>query len=108
MKNRNYRAAVVCLVLLCVLLLTAVIVLCVHIHTNYTHTRHQLLTNITDLTNCSFKLELVCFLLVAVLCFDLCLLKTVQFQIKINTNRPGYFTDMVFRKIFTITMSSTN
>ncbi|KAF4108164.1 hypothetical protein G5714_010923 [Onychostoma macrolepis] len=45
------RAAAVCLVLLCVLLLTAVIVLCVHIHTNYTQETHQLLTNITDLTN---------------------------------------------------------
>ncbi|XP_026103827.1 C-type lectin domain family 17, member A-like [Carassius auratus] len=33
-RIRNYRASVVCLVLLCVLLLTAVIVLCVHSHTN--------------------------------------------------------------------------
>ncbi len=52
-KIRNYRAAVVCLVLLCVLLLTAVIVLCVHIYTNntnYTEETYQLLTNITNLT----------------------------------------------------------
>uniref|UniRef100_A0A671P643 C-type lectin domain-containing protein n=1 Tax=Sinocyclocheilus anshuiensis TaxID=1608454 RepID=A0A671P643_9TELE len=43
-KNRNSRAAAVCLVLLCVLLLTAVLVLCVHIHTkntNYTEETHQ-------------------------------------------------------------------
>ncbi|XP_067284010.1 CD209 antigen-like protein C isoform X2 [Pseudorasbora parva] len=48
-KIRSSRAAAVFLVLLCVLLLTAVIVLCVHIHTkntNYT----QLLTHITNLT----------------------------------------------------------
>ncbi|KAL1266672.1 hypothetical protein QQF64_002347, partial [Cirrhinus molitorella] len=32
-RIRNYRAAAVCLVLLCVLLLTAVIALCVHIYT---------------------------------------------------------------------------
>ncbi|XP_052464231.1 C-type lectin domain family 4 member A-like isoform X2 [Carassius gibelio] len=52
-KTRISRAAVVCLVLLCVLLLTAVIVLCVHIHTkntNYTEKIHQLLTNNTNLT----------------------------------------------------------
>uniref|UniRef100_A0A8C1KK86 C-type lectin domain-containing protein n=1 Tax=Cyprinus carpio TaxID=7962 RepID=A0A8C1KK86_CYPCA len=52
-KNRNSRAAAVCLVLLCVLLLTAVIVLCVHIHTkntNYTKETQQLLTKITNLT----------------------------------------------------------
>ncbi|XP_050977575.1 CD209 antigen-like protein E [Labeo rohita] len=52
-KIRSSRAAVVCLVLLCVLLLTAVIVLCVHIHTNntnYTQETHQLLTKITNLT----------------------------------------------------------
>ncbi|XP_056103767.1 CD209 antigen-like protein A isoform X3 [Rhinichthys klamathensis goyatoka] len=52
-RNRSSRAAAVCLVLLCVLLLTAVIVLCVHIHTkstNYTEERDQLLTNITRLT----------------------------------------------------------
>uniref|UniRef100_A0A8C1HBQ1 Zmp:0000001103 n=1 Tax=Cyprinus carpio carpio TaxID=630221 RepID=A0A8C1HBQ1_CYPCA len=45
--------AVVCLVLLCVLLLTAVIVLCVHIYTNntnYTQERDQLLTKINNLT----------------------------------------------------------
>ncbi|XP_056103765.1 CD209 antigen-like protein E isoform X1 [Rhinichthys klamathensis goyatoka] len=52
-RNRSSRAAAVCLVLLCVLLLTAVIVLCVHIHTkstNYTEERDQLLTNNTRLT----------------------------------------------------------
>ncbi|XP_077086871.1 uncharacterized protein LOC143738674 isoform X2 [Siphateles boraxobius] len=52
-RNRGSRAAAVCLVLLCVLLLTAVIVLCVHIHTkstNYTEERDQLLTNNTRLT----------------------------------------------------------
>ncbi|XP_048022826.1 CD209 antigen-like protein C [Megalobrama amblycephala] len=52
-KIRSSRAAAVCLVLLCVLLLTAVIVLCVHIHTkssNYTAETHQLLINITNLT----------------------------------------------------------
>uniref|UniRef100_A0A8C1UE60 Zmp:0000000924 n=1 Tax=Cyprinus carpio TaxID=7962 RepID=A0A8C1UE60_CYPCA len=37
LKIRNYRAAVVCLFLLCVLLLTAVIVLCVQIYTNNTN-----------------------------------------------------------------------
>ncbi|XP_077098891.1 uncharacterized protein LOC143750007 isoform X2 [Siphateles boraxobius] len=52
-RNKSSRAAAVCLVLLCVLLLTAVIVLCVHIHTkstNYTEERDQLLTNNTRLT----------------------------------------------------------
>ncbi|XP_050976874.1 CD209 antigen-like protein B [Labeo rohita] len=52
-KIRSSRSAVVCLVLLCVLLLTAVIVLCVHIHTNntnYTEETHQLRTRITSLT----------------------------------------------------------
>ncbi|XP_059395734.1 C-type lectin domain family 17, member A-like [Carassius carassius] len=52
-KSRSSRTAVVCLVLLCVLLLTAVIVLCVHIHTNntnYTQKRDQLLTKINSLT----------------------------------------------------------
>ncbi|XP_026103826.1 hepatic lectin-like [Carassius auratus] len=52
-KSRSSRAAVVCLVLLCVLLLTAVIALCVHIHTintNYTQERDQLLTKINSLT----------------------------------------------------------
>ncbi|XP_051763537.1 CD209 antigen-like protein D isoform X2 [Ctenopharyngodon idella] len=52
-RIRSSRAALVCLVLLCVLLLTAVIVLCVYIHsnssTNYTEETHQLLTNITNL-----------------------------------------------------------
>uniref|UniRef100_A0A8C1GW12 C-type lectin domain-containing protein n=1 Tax=Cyprinus carpio TaxID=7962 RepID=A0A8C1GW12_CYPCA len=50
---RSSRAAVVCLALLCVLLLTAVIVLCVHIYTNntnYTQERDQLLTKINNLT----------------------------------------------------------
>uniref|UniRef100_A0A8C1GWX9 Zmp:0000000924 n=1 Tax=Cyprinus carpio TaxID=7962 RepID=A0A8C1GWX9_CYPCA len=52
-RSRSSRAAVVCLVLLCVLLLTAVIVLCVHIYTNntnYTQERDQLLTKINNLT----------------------------------------------------------
>ncbi|XP_073686259.1 C-type mannose receptor 2-like [Garra rufa] len=52
-KSRGSRAAVVCLVLLCVLLLTAILVLCVHIHTNntnYTEERNELLTKITNLT----------------------------------------------------------
>ncbi|KAK9975412.1 hypothetical protein ABG768_023455, partial [Culter alburnus] len=52
-KIRSSRAAPVCLVLLCVLLLTAIIVLCVHIHTkstNYTEERDQLLNKITNLT----------------------------------------------------------
>ncbi|XP_058644796.1 CD209 antigen-like protein C isoform X2 [Onychostoma macrolepis] len=47
------KAAVVCLGLLCVLLLTAVIVLCVHIYTkstDYTEERDELLTKITNLT----------------------------------------------------------
>ncbi|XP_059395607.1 CD209 antigen-like protein E [Carassius carassius] len=47
-RIRNYRAAVVCLVLLCVLLLTAVIVLCVHIHTNNTHCIQKKDQNKTD------------------------------------------------------------
>ncbi|XP_050977500.1 C-type lectin domain family 10 member A-like [Labeo rohita] len=52
-KIINSRAAVVCLVLLCVLLLTAVIVLCVHIHTNNTNCTEetkQLLTSDTNFT----------------------------------------------------------
>ncbi|XP_052464235.1 CD209 antigen-like protein D isoform X1 [Carassius gibelio] len=52
-KIRRYRAGLVCLVLLCVLLLTGVIFLCVHIHTkntNYTEGKDQLLTKITQLT----------------------------------------------------------
>ncbi|XP_051746565.1 CD209 antigen-like protein C isoform X3 [Ctenopharyngodon idella] len=52
-KIRSSRAAPVCLVLLCVLLLTAVIVLGVYIHTkstNYTEERNQLLNMITNLT----------------------------------------------------------
>ncbi|XP_026112872.1 CD209 antigen-like protein C [Carassius auratus] len=50
---RSSRAAGVCLGLLCVLLLTAVIVLCVLIYTkstNYTEEKQQLLTKITNLT----------------------------------------------------------
>ncbi|XP_051763533.1 CD209 antigen-like protein C [Ctenopharyngodon idella] len=54
-RIRSSRAALVCLVLLCVLLLTAVIVLCVQLFTNnstnYTEETHQLLTNITNLTD---------------------------------------------------------
>ncbi|KAL0177612.1 hypothetical protein M9458_026506, partial [Cirrhinus mrigala] len=52
-KIRGYRAAMVCLVLLCVLLLTAVIVLWIHMNTeskNYTEERQQLQTKITNLT----------------------------------------------------------
>ncbi len=52
-SSESSRAAVVCLVLLCVLLLTAVIVLCVHIrtnNTNYTQERNELLTRDTNLT----------------------------------------------------------
>ncbi|XP_048031554.1 CD209 antigen-like protein C isoform X2 [Megalobrama amblycephala] len=52
-RIRSSRAALVCLVLLCVLLLTAVIVLCVYIHTkstHYTEERDQLLTTTTNLT----------------------------------------------------------
>ncbi|XP_059400676.1 CD209 antigen-like protein C isoform X2 [Carassius carassius] len=58
---RNYRAAVVCLVLLCVLLLTAVIVLCVTLtqerqqfitkNENLTNEREQLILKNTNLTN---------------------------------------------------------
>uniref|UniRef100_A0A8C1ATA7 C-type lectin domain-containing protein n=4 Tax=Cyprinus carpio TaxID=7962 RepID=A0A8C1ATA7_CYPCA len=53
-KIRSSRAAGVCLVLLCVLLLTAVIVLCVLIYTkstNYTQERDQLLIRNENLTN---------------------------------------------------------
>ncbi|XP_018941620.2 C-type lectin domain family 10 member A-like isoform X2 [Cyprinus carpio] len=60
-RIRNYRAAVVCLVLLCVLLLTAVIVLCVTLtqerqqfiskNENLTNEREQLMLKITNLTN---------------------------------------------------------
>ncbi|XP_048034487.1 C-type lectin domain family 4 member K-like isoform X2 [Megalobrama amblycephala] len=52
-RIKSSRAALVCLVLLCVLLLTADIVLCVYIYiksTNYTEERDQLLTNITNIT----------------------------------------------------------
>ncbi|XP_016413143.1 C-type lectin domain family 12 member B-like [Sinocyclocheilus rhinocerous] len=45
-KNRTHRAAEVCLCLLCFLLLTAVIVLCVC----FTSERKQLLTHISNLT----------------------------------------------------------
>ncbi len=45
-KNRKHRAAEVCLCLLCFLLLTAVIVLCVC----FTSERKQLLTHISNLT----------------------------------------------------------
>ncbi|XP_042600705.1 C-type lectin domain family 4 member F-like [Cyprinus carpio] len=50
---RSSRAAAVCLLLLCVFLLTAVIVLCVHVHTkntNHREERHKLLTKINNLT----------------------------------------------------------
>ncbi|XP_073729804.1 uncharacterized protein [Misgurnus anguillicaudatus] len=46
-KNRSYRSATLCLVLLCVLLLTAVIVLCVLINTN--NQLYRLRTNNTNL-----------------------------------------------------------
>ncbi|XP_073730771.1 uncharacterized protein [Misgurnus anguillicaudatus] len=57
-KNKCYRSVTVCLVLLCVLLLTAVIVLCVLINTNnqqfktknITEERDQLLTKYTNIT----------------------------------------------------------
>ncbi|CAM4608157.1 unnamed protein product [Leuciscus chuanchicus] len=52
-RNRSSRADPVCLALLCVLLLTAVIVLCVYIKTkstNYTEETHQLLTKISNFT----------------------------------------------------------
>ncbi|XP_026144327.1 C-type lectin domain family 4 member F-like [Carassius auratus] len=50
---RSFRTAAVCLLLLCVLLLTAVIVLCVYIHTKNTtctEETHKLLTKINNLT----------------------------------------------------------
>uniref|UniRef100_A0A8C1AHN4 C-type lectin domain-containing protein n=1 Tax=Cyprinus carpio carpio TaxID=630221 RepID=A0A8C1AHN4_CYPCA len=60
-RNRSSRAAVVCLVLLCGLLLTAVIVLCVTLTQerqqfiskieNLTNEREQLILKITNLTN---------------------------------------------------------
>jgi len=52
-RIRSSRAALVCLGLLCVLLLTAVIVLCVYIHTkstNYTEERDQLIIQNGNLT----------------------------------------------------------
>ncbi|ROI60064.1 C-type lectin domain family 17, member A [Anabarilius grahami] len=52
-KIRSSRAAAVCLVMLCVFLLTAVILLGVYIHTkstNYTGEKKQLLNMITNLT----------------------------------------------------------
>ncbi|XP_052423973.1 C-type lectin domain family 4 member E isoform X4 [Carassius gibelio] len=57
-KSRSSRAAVVCLVLLCVLLLTAVIVLCVHIYTNLTVQRNELEIKITNLTVQKKELEI--------------------------------------------------
>ncbi|XP_052423972.1 hepatic lectin isoform X3 [Carassius gibelio] len=57
-KSRSSRAAVVCLVLLCVLLLTAVIVLCVHIYTNLTEQRNELEIKITNLTEERNELEI--------------------------------------------------
>lgn len=45
-KNRKHRAVEVCLCLLCVLLLTAVMMLCVY----FTTERNQLLTHINNLT----------------------------------------------------------
>ncbi|KAL1263513.1 hypothetical protein QQF64_006252, partial [Cirrhinus molitorella] len=59
-KIRSSRAAAVCLVLVCVLLLTSVIVLCVHINTkstNYTQERQQLLAKITNLTEETVQLK---------------------------------------------------
>uniref|UniRef100_A0A8C2G969 C-type lectin domain-containing protein n=1 Tax=Cyprinus carpio TaxID=7962 RepID=A0A8C2G969_CYPCA len=60
-RNRSSRAAVVCLVLLCVLLLTSVIVLCVTLtqerqqfiynHENLTNEKEKLILKITNLTN---------------------------------------------------------
>ncbi|XP_056593199.1 C-type lectin domain family 4 member M-like [Triplophysa dalaica] len=59
-RNRSHRSVLVCLVVLCVLLLTAVIVLCVLIYTNnhqfhinnknITEERDQLLTQYTNIT----------------------------------------------------------
>ncbi|XP_073730768.1 uncharacterized protein [Misgurnus anguillicaudatus] len=48
-RMKSYRSVTVCLVLLCVLLLTAVIVLCVLIK-NFTKERDQLLTKYTNIT----------------------------------------------------------
>nr|XP_055064553.1 natural killer cells antigen CD94-like [Misgurnus anguillicaudatus] len=48
-RKRSYRSVAVCLVLLCVLLLTAVIVLCVLIK-NFTKERDQLQTKYTNIT----------------------------------------------------------
>ncbi|KAK7139894.1 hypothetical protein R3I94_012503 [Phoxinus phoxinus] len=59
-KIRSYRAATGLLVTLCVLQLTAVIVLCVHMETqskNYTEERHQLLTNNTYLIQLNEQLN---------------------------------------------------
>ncbi|XP_051765532.1 CD209 antigen-like protein E [Ctenopharyngodon idella] len=63
-KIRSSRAAPVCLVLLCVLLLTAVIVLCVYIHTkstSLTEERDQLLTKISSLTEERDQLQIIAF-----------------------------------------------
>ncbi|XP_073715933.1 CD209 antigen-like protein A [Misgurnus anguillicaudatus] len=67
MRMRSYRSVTVCLVLLCVLLLTAVIVLCVLIITinhqfyitskNITDQRDQLLTKYTNITEERDQLE---------------------------------------------------
>lgn len=46
MKNRKHRAVEVCLCLLCILLLTAVMVLCVY----FTTERNHLITHINNLT----------------------------------------------------------
>ncbi|XP_051766290.1 CD209 antigen-like protein C isoform X1 [Ctenopharyngodon idella] len=59
-KIRSSRAAPVCLVLLCVLLLTAFIVLCVYIHTKSTKER-DLLTKITSLTEERGQLQIIAF-----------------------------------------------
>ncbi len=50
---RSFRPATVCLVLLCVLLLTAVIVLCV----TFTQERQQLLTNNTNLIQLNVQIN---------------------------------------------------
>jgi len=50
-RIRSYRSVTVCMVLLCVVLLTEVIVLGVRINTHYTQEEtHPLLTKITNLT----------------------------------------------------------
>lgn len=57
---RSYKAATGILLLMCVLLLTAVIVLCVYIYTqnkNFREERHQLLTNNTNLIQLNEQLK---------------------------------------------------